>query len=1303
VKPPDGAPTAPRANDSANVASGAEQTPEPVDENAPLDLVAGKADATNMDLGTIQRTPATALEPPVLKPPLAPDQDPDFVAVKGKAKATATAEKTTEPAAAKANEAQGAAVPPSNEVSSQAGANQVGKMNQQEPGGFDKAAFVAAVRQAVEAVTPKNEDEADKFKESGKAGQIKQQVQGMVGTNKETAEKNIETTANEAPDTGNVKPKQVTPMKAEEVGDQPGKLGAENAMPKPKDAEETSLAYGPNKLNKQMEDAKVTEEQLKNSHESTFTDALNEKEKVEKHAATAPGEFRTKEQALLAQAKDEVGASSDTALAGMHAARGTTFGNVSGEKDETKSKDEEARAKIAGELDKIYTKSKEKVSKILTDLDGKVEKEFESGEKAAREEFENYVKQRMDAYKDERYGGLFGWTNRVVDAFAGMPAEVNAFYTEGRDKYLLSMDKLINRIADIVGTELTAAKNEIANGLQEVQKYITSLPQHLQKIGLEAQQEIQDKFNDLKSDVDEKQNALVDTLAQKYVASRDAVDSRIKEMQEENKGLVDKAVGAVKGVIDTILQLKDMLLGILARAAAAVDKIIKDPIGFLSNLISAIKQGLGQFVSNIMSHLQKGLLGWLTGTLGDAGLRMPESLDFRGILDLVLQIMGLTWQNVRSRIVKATSEKFVGRLEKAAEVIMILINEGPAGLWKYIQGEAQAIYDQVIEGIKEWVITKVIQAGVSWLISTLNPAGAFIAAVRGIIAVVQFVMERGSQIMSFVNSVLDSVEAIASGSIGGAANAIENSLSKALPLAISFLANLLGLGGISQKIKNIIGKVQRPVNNAIDKVINGTVAKFKGLFKKEDEKKHKEMGKEAADKLKQTGKVRPLTLKAVMAEKQQEANQLESASQGKLANEDNVKMTVSFTNADPKTATELKFNVKIAPNDSNTNGTTDVIPDQYFIDLEAAKTQAKAAADTAATVKGQEEFREQARLASEQADQAAFATQANAKDNPTRKNAEAGQRKASKTTTAELIEEARKAAQEAKAAADKVEKLMAEIDRIVAGVKTKEAKVAKLVADAQLLVKAATVAADKKAAQAQVTALKADLKKAKEKTKQIETEARKAKRAADKAKAAAAEASQAQLDVETLATDKTTRLSQQQQEFEKKFYDTKPGGAPYLRYGELDMDGRPTGIVAQLGAPQVGKDKGIGTDAYGEIRPPGWPSNNATLGKDDQRGRGHILGNQLGGSGDDPRNLVTILQNGINTPEMSKIEGQVRAAAEAGETVQYKVTPLYNGSDKEPYAITVEAKGSGGFTLSQILHNDKASKGVPKPYTPPRP
>ena len=168
-----------------------------------------------------------------------------------------------------------------------------------------------------------------------------------------------------------------------------------------------------------------------------------------------------------------------------------------------------------------------------------------------------------------------------------MPDKVNEFYEAGRELYLKQMDGVISRVADIVGSNLTAAKERIATGRAEIATYVKTLPQDLQKVGSEAAKEIGDKFEQLESDVNDKQHAVVETLATKYVEARKGLDERIEAMQAENKGLVDKAIGAIKGVINTIRELgRDAAATCSPGPRASIGDIIADPVGFLGNFVS---------------------------------------------------------------------------------------------------------------------------------------------------------------------------------------------------------------------------------------------------------------------------------------------------------------------------------------------------------------------------------------------------------------------------------------------------------------------------------------------------------------------------------------------------------------------------------------------------------------------------------------------------------------------------------------------------------------------------------------------
>ncbi len=211
---------------------------------------------------------------------------------------------------------------------------------------------------------------------------------------------------------------------------------------------------------------------------------------------------------------------------------------------------------------------------------------------------------------------------------------------------------------------------------------------------------------------------------------------------------------------------------------------------------------------------------------------MPQSFDLKGIFSLVTQVLGLVYETIRPRAVKVMGEKTVNALESSFEMFVILKNQGVAGLWQFIQDKIGDLKAMVIDTIQNFVVQNVIKAGVMWVLSLLNPASAFVKACKAIYDIIMFFIERGSQIAELVNAVMESVTAIANGAIGGAAKLVENALSKALPMVISFMASLLGLGGISEKIQEIIKKVRQPIEKVIDWVIAQAVKVAKKIGNK---------------------------------------------------------------------------------------------------------------------------------------------------------------------------------------------------------------------------------------------------------------------------------------------------------------------------------------------------------------------------------------------------------------------------------------------------------------------------------------
>ncbi|WP_335932616.1 hypothetical protein [Streptomyces sp. PTD5-9] len=760
------------------------------------------------------------------------------------------------PAAAESKSAQDAAVAPPDDKQAQGKAANAEKMNTAKPGEFDKAAFIEAVDKAIASQAPKNLDDADKFAESGKADAIKSTVDGKVSAGKDSSAKDIETATKAPPDTAAAKDKPVTPMTPDQPPANPGAPSAADAAPDRQPAAVTDFSQGPAANDKALADADVTEEQLAKGNEPAFDEALSAKKTAEADSAKAPAKGRAAENQQLSTAKAGAAAAGTQAMTALTATRTAAGKQVDGGKSDTKSRDEKRRAEATAKLQKVYDATKKDVEETLSGLDKKVDTAFTAGEKAARDAFTADHERRMKAYKDKRYSGLRGKARWLKDKFAGLPKEADTIYQEARKLYVSRMRTVISSVADIIGTELGRAKARIAKGRGELKAEVDKLPADLRQFGQDAAKDFAGRFDDLESTVNEKSEQLVQDLAQKYTAALNKIDEEIKKLQEANKGLIDKAKDAIVGVLKTINELKNLLLGILAKAASAIMKIIKDPIGFLSNLVHAVGAGLQLFIANVADHLRTGVVSWLLGTAVKAGLALPQRFDLKGIIQLIGSLLGLTWANIRARITrKGIPDQALTAVETSLPVAKKLAAEGPAGAVKEIQAEAGDLKATILQKLTSYLIPTVIIAGITWIISLLNPASAFVRAVKGIIDIVTFIVNQGAQIIEFVNAVLDSVIAIADGGTAGVPKLIETALAASVPLLIGFLASLLGIGSLANKVKSVFHAVARPVNRAIDKIV-GFIAKAgkklwarikgkseegKGNDKKAQEKKRREL------------------------------------------------------------------------------------------------------------------------------------------------------------------------------------------------------------------------------------------------------------------------------------------------------------------------------------------------------------------------------------------------------------------------------------------------------------------------------
>ena len=304
---------------------------------------------------------------------------------------------------------------------------------------------------------------------------------------------------------------------------------------------------------------------------------------------------------------------------------------------------------------------------------------------------------------------------------------------------------------------------------------------------------------------------------------------------------VNIAVDFVSWGLNQVISLLEILFSVVApgvmpyikKAQAAFITIVKNPIGFVGNLVRAGRQGFQMFSARIVTHLKTALIKWITGPLGDAGVYIPKSFDLMEIIKLVLSVLGLTWQNIRSKLVKIIPEPVLVGLEKTAGILVTLVKDGPAAAWEQIKAELSELKSQLIAQVTEMIATEVVKAAVMKLVSMLNPAGAVIQAIIAIYNTITFFIEKIQQIAAVVASFVDSISEIASGQVDSAAKKVEDTMANTLVVIIAFLAKFAGLGNIPNKIVGIVKKIRQPIDKGLDKIVawlGKMLAKAKGAI-----------------------------------------------------------------------------------------------------------------------------------------------------------------------------------------------------------------------------------------------------------------------------------------------------------------------------------------------------------------------------------------------------------------------------------------------------------------------------------------
>ena len=268
--------------------------------------------------------------------------------------------------------------------------------------------------------------------------------------------------------------------------------------------------------------------------------------------------------------------------------------------------------------------------------------------------------------------------------------------------------------------------------------------------------------------------------------------------------------------------------GYIKKTGGALRSILRNPLPFVGNLVKAAKLGFSNFADRFGTHLKKGLIEWLTGSM--PGIYIPKSFSLAEIVKFVFSVLGISWANIRAKLVRVVGETAVKAMETGFDIVVTLVTQGPAAAWDKIKDQLGNLKDMVIGGITDFVVDAVTKKAVPKLLALFVPGAGFISAILTIYDTVMVFVNKISKIAQVVSGFINSIVAIASGAIGAAATRVENTLAGLLSLAISFLAGFAGLGNVSAKLMGIINtRVRAPIDKALDGIIAWIVAQAKKL------------------------------------------------------------------------------------------------------------------------------------------------------------------------------------------------------------------------------------------------------------------------------------------------------------------------------------------------------------------------------------------------------------------------------------------------------------------------------------------
>ena len=573
-----------------------------------------------------------------------------------------------------------------------------------------------------------------------------------------------------------------------------------------------------------------------------FSDAAQGRAELAGLAAAGPAELAKQQAEAIAAAQADMADLQGKALEALTAARADTVSGIHIGQRGMVGHEEETRAAISAEALKHYNTARKGIEPVLG-LPQKALGLWKTGLDRLSAEFTQHLA-RVQGWVDERHSGFGGWFLGKWDKWTGLPDWVPKEYDAAEKAFGDGVRELLLSIAQEVSSVLAAAEAIIQTERTQIDKLFQDLPDNLQEWADGERKRFQNQLDALSGQVTDARTTFVRDISQRAVSSVTDVQEKVEALREKARGVIGRILDAidaflddpVKAIINGLLNLLNIppkaFWALVDKIAAVIDQIADDPETFGNNLIEGIRQGFGLFFDHFPTHLREGFWNWLTSGLGSVGVQLPTDFSPGSLFAFVLQLMGLTWPNIREILVRHIGEKNVELIEKAWQLISQLIEKGPAGLVELLKDKLDppTIIDTIVSAASDYAVTRVIKTVTVKVLELLNPASAVLEAIELIYRVLKWVFENAARIFTLIETVVDGIADVLAGNVGKLALAVEKALAGLIPPVIDFLAGWLGIDDLPEEIAGVIKKLQTVVLAAADQVIGALAERAKALL-----------------------------------------------------------------------------------------------------------------------------------------------------------------------------------------------------------------------------------------------------------------------------------------------------------------------------------------------------------------------------------------------------------------------------------------------------------------------------------------